>query len=666
MRNVETRLVVLSLAALIANALRPCAAAGGTDAGRVSATATAEASASLSGHDVLNRFASKMGRLVDFHGAAEHRNDLSSMVVDLQKTLAEQGHQLAARPSDGRIFTGSQWNETGPRAKTYHLAVPNQELWVDIAVVPDADDLAQRWPTIRRGLPRPNSGSTGPKRALIYSLTDSGNSVAVAVFYNGNQIVSIGRRLSVAVPVNLDENKVLSSDDRQRIWRTLDKELSSVYEVTRTVVWRLVRDEDHAWFPPSVESSRLTADERVWGFVHLWYEVKYNFAFFDHVPELSWDRVRLRYLPLVKQEQSDEQYYRLLQRCLATLRDGHTQVFLNEPQDQPAIRVQMVDGRVIVTDVATSPESAETLLTPGLEITHLDGRSIAEVLAQEVYPYISASTHQDRDRRACGRLLTGRVGTSVMLTVRNADAVPREVTLLRVDRRRHPWFAGKRPLTEIRDVAEGIVYVALNSFESEQVVQQFDGMIDRIRPAKGLILDVRENGGGSSSHGYAIIGRLIREPLTGSVWKTRQYMPADRAWGKAEKWFTGEPSRVLPRGKDPYLGPVAVLIGSGTVSAAEDFLIPLHTGHRATLIGQKTAGTTGQPLMVDLPGGRKARICAKRDSYPDGTEFVGVGVIPDIEVNPTQKDIALGRDAVLEVAIKALQKQAASQPAPPP
>jgi len=607
-----------------------------------------------------------MGRLVDFHGAAEHLNDVSSMVVDLQTALAKQGHQLTTKPDDSRIFTGSQWNEIGPRAKTYHLAAPNQELWVDIAVVPDADDLAQRWPTIRRGLPRPNSGSTGPKRALIYSLTDSGNSMAVAVFYNGNQIVSIGRRLSVAVPVNLDENKALSSDDRQQIWRTLDKELSSVYEVTRTVVWRLVRDEDHAWFPPSVESSRLTADERVWGFLHLWYEVKYNFAFFDHVPELNWDRVRLRYLPLVKQEQSDAEYYRLLQRCLALLHDGHTQVSFSASQDEPAIRVQLVDGKVLITEAATSPETAEALLAPGLEVTHLDGRPVADILDTEIFPYISASTQQHRDRRACGRLLTGQAGTSVVLTVRNADAASREVTLLRVDRRRHPWFAGKRPLTEIRDVAEGIVYVALNSFESEQVAQQFDGMFDRIRPAKGLILDVRENGGGSSSLGCAIIGRLIKEPLTGSVWKTRQYMPADRAWGKAEKWFTGEPSRVLPRGKEPYLGPVAVLIGPGTVSAAEDFLIPLRTGHRATLIGQKTAGTTGQPLMVDLPGGGRARICAKRDSYPDGTEFVGVGVIPDIEVRLTREDIALGRDAVLEAAIKTLQKQAASQPASHP
>jgi C-terminal processing protease CtpA/Prc len=107
---------------------------------------------------------------------------------------------------------------------------------------------------------------------------------------------------------------------------------------------------------------------------------------------------------------------------------------------------------------------------------------------------------------------------------------------------------------------------------------------------------------------------------------------------------------------------VAVLIGPGTVSAAEDFLIPLRTGNRATLIGEKTAGTTGQPLMVDLPGGRQARICAKRDSYPNGKEFVGVGVIPDIEVKPTREDIALGRDVVLASAIEILRSRVTSQP----
>ena len=60
-------------------------------------------------------------------------------------------------------------------------------------------------------------------------------------------------------------------------------------------------------------------------------------------------------------------------------------------------------------------------------------------------------------------------------------------------------------------------------------------------------------------------------------------MPAFRAWGEKETWHEGEGSTIQPK-KNPYLGPVVVLIGPGTVSAAEDFVVALHASGRATLV----------------------------------------------------------------------------------
>jgi len=56
-------------------------------------------------------------------------------------------------------------------------------------------------------------------------------------------------------------------------------------------------------------------------------------------------------------------------------------------------------------------------------------------------------------------------------------------------------------------------------------------------------------------------------------------------------------------------------------------------------------------------GGGGARICTKWDTYPDGREFVGIGCIPNVEVNPTRADIAAGRDVVLEKARAVLREQ---------
>jgi hypothetical protein len=52
-----------------------------------------------------------------------------------------------------------------------------------------------------------------------------------------------------------------------------------------------------------------------------------------------------------------------------------------------------------------------------------------------------------------------------------------------------------------------------------------------------------------------------------------------------------------------------------------------------------------------LPGGGRARVCSKRDTYPDGSAFVGVGVQPDVEVIPTIRDVRDGVDRALERAV---------------
>ena len=100
-----------------------------------------------------------------------------------------------------------------------------------------------------------------------------------------------------------------------------------------------------------------------------------------------------------------------------------------------------------------------------------------------------------------------------------------------------------------------------------------------------------------------------------------------------------------------YARPVYVLISARTCSAAEDFLIPLKVQKRATLVGEATCGSSGQPLFFSIYGA-DVRICTKWDRFPDGTEFVGVGVLPDVEVSRTKEDVASGRDAVLNAAIQ--------------
>jgi len=437
----------------------------------------------------------------------------------------------------------------------------------------------------------------------------------------------------------------------------------------------------------------LSADDRLSGFVQLWSAAKTNFVFEQKRPGLDWNALLTEYLPLVRAEQSDRNYYRVLTHFLARLHDAHTLVAMPGfdftvpivPSHAPPLVLQQVEGKAVIVDLVETDEVRRAGVTRGMEITHIDGRPVSVVL-QDLDPYLCVSTPQARDAWTYPVLLDGPAGSRVALIVRDLQGEERTVTLPRepitpafaallpkpalaslVEVQRgprggpYPWQS--RPKREPRDLSGGILYVPVDSFISDAVVAQYDALVERLARAKGLILDVRENGGGNSENADAIVSRLTDKPLQGSSWKTRRHLGVWAARGQKDDWFDGGTATIQPvQGKQPFLGPVVVLVGPMTLSAAEDFLIPLHASHRATLVGQRTAGSTGQPLIMMLPGGGAAAICTKWDTYPDGREFVGVGVIPDVEVYPTQAEVAAGlwsggKDPVLDRGVTVLREK---------
>ncbi|KPK79387.1 MAG: hypothetical protein AMJ81_13300, partial [Phycisphaerae bacterium SM23_33] len=94
-----------------------------------------------------------------------------------------------------------------------------------------------------------------------------------------------------------------------------------------------------------------------------------------------------------------------------------------------------------------------------------------------------------------------------------------------------------------------------------------------------------------------------------------------------------------------------------TGSAAEDLTVLLHGNGRATVVGEPTSGSTGQPILLALPGGGRVRICTGQAHYPDGREFVGPGIRPDVPVNRTIKGVTEGRDEILQAALKLVRSR---------
>jgi len=430
---------------------------------------------------------------------------------------------------------------------------------------------------------------------------------------------------------------------------------------------RLAESDRRVWGGAAFETpfrETLPEEERIAGLARYWAEVRSNFAFFDQVPELDWDAAFLETLPKVRAAATTADYYRVLQGLNARLHDGHTNVY--PPKElrpsfytRPALRTAKIEGRVVITRLL-DPALAGGGLAPGLEIVAIDGEPVESYADAKVRPFQAASTPQDLEVRTYDyALLAGAAATEVELLVEDAAGVRRTVRVVRTPQEELAKVAPPFRPFELTALGDGILRVDLRSFGTPEVAEQWLANWGEIATAKGLILDLRDNGGGNSGHGYRILSTLIDRPSATSVWRTRLYRPSFRAWGNAEGWYIADAGSLEPDTEHRFSGPVAVLIGPRTYSAAEDFAVAFDVAERGPMLGAATGGSTGQPLMFALPGGGEARVCSKRDTYPDGREFVGVGVLPDREVTTTVADLRAGRDAVLEAAIEAVRAAAA-------
>lgn len=432
-------------------------------------------------------------------------------------------------------------------------------------------------------------------------------------------------------------------------------------------VGALAANDRRIWGGAAFETpyrDELPEEERIAGLARYWAEVRSNFANFDQVPELDWDAAFLETLPKVRGARATADYYRVLMVLNARLRDGHTNIY--PPKElrprfytRPALRTAKVEGRVLVTRLL-DPALAGSGIAPGLEVVAIDGEPVESYAEREVRPYQAASTPQDLEVRTYDyALLAGAAGTEVELLLEDATGARRTVRVARTPQEELAKVAPPFRPFELTPLGDGILRVDLRSFDSSKVVEEWLAHWSEIDAAKGLILDLRENGGGNSGHGYRILTTLIERASATSVWRTRLYRPSYRAWGNAEGWYVAEPGSVEPDPERHFAGAVAVLIGPRTYSAAEDFAVAFDVAGRGTLVGEATGGSTGQPLAFGLPGGGQARVCSKRDSYPDGREFVGVGVLPGRKVRTTVADVRAGRDPVLEAALETVRAAAA-------
>jgi C-terminal processing protease CtpA/Prc len=430
----------------------------------------------------------------------------------------------------------------------------------------------------------------------------------------------------------------------------------------------------------------ISQSEKIFGLSKIWQEVNYNFANFNNVPTLNWDSAYISFIPKVSQTQNDFEYYKTLKRFCALLKDAHTSIDYPKGIDTCLyysqfgdyyIHLKNIDNKAIVVHVNKSKKDEIPI---GSEIIEVNDQPTEKYLKSEVMPFISASTDYAIRDWAVGVMLEGFKDQKYRIKIKTPSG---EITALSL-------VHGKTKKKEIyppfdydtfnfKWLDNQIAFVALNSFGDVKIDSLFIDKLSEMRKAKGLIIDVRKNGGGSSDYGATIAQYLSSDSViyaskgmtrtNNAIYRARgsRYTEKDTIknnWAAktylcyhnksmselgTDTWSIGIPL------KDRIIIPTVVLLGHETCSAAEEFLLFLDKSKQIIKMGQNPNGSNGQPYFIDLPAGGNIRICTQQLTYPDGRKYVGCGVKPDIEIKETVEDVVNNRDVGVLEAVNYLK-----------
>jgi hypothetical protein len=196
---------------------------------------------------------------------------------------------------------------------------------------------------------------------------------------------------------------------------------------------------------------------------------------------------------------------------------------------------------------------------------------------------------------------------------------------------------------------EGIGFIAISSWDNPEIPAQCNKALEQMRGTRGLIIDVRLNGGGSEDQAREFAGRFLKAEF---VYAYTQFRNGPRHEDLTEKYER----KVGPQGPWRYDRPVILLIGQKCMSSNESFIGMMTGDPEVTTMGDHTCGSSGNPEIVDLPLDMTVSVPRWIDYLPDGTPLDERGFQPQVIFKPEDGAFQGNRDDLLAAAVERLRK----------
>lgn len=419
-------------------------------------------------------------------------------------------------------------------------------------------------------------------------------------------------------------------------------------------------------------------EEKVYGLSLVWSEIKYNFVNIDRL-DFDLDSLYKETLKRVINTKDDISYYKEISYFLNKLNDAHTDLFDYpesgyEEVDYPNYGTERIGDRYYFVSYKKDCEFSDSTLL-GAEIIEVNGLSVKQYIEKHVLPYITGSTIKYKLKQAGRFLLNGKANTYINVIARCLNGDIRKIDIIRngetIRKDSDIWLPEQEYKFPEKDVtlnwADSIAILRIRRFFPESISNDIDNAMNLINKnkCKGVIIDLRNNSGGHTNVAWRLQMYLTEgDSIISYGTQTRINNGYGRAQGNYRKEYEdfylykaykNEPPEIIEKPKEikELKGPVVILINNNTFSACEDLLINIYENHnRPILVGEETAGSTGAPLVVQLPHEAIVRICTIRPLFPQSHKpFIEKGIVPDVEVIPTLHDYLSGKDIALKKAI---------------
>jgi carboxyl-terminal processing protease len=339
---------------------------------------------------------------------------------------------------------------------------------------------------------------------------------------------------------------------------------------------------------------------------------------------------------------------------IAYLNDPHTRVYSpDEKSDwwQPrfvtvGMTIREIEGVPTVIRVEPGSSPARATIKPGDQIVSIDAVPVSEIISKKLGQLTSPPNKSARYRVAA-TLLDGEPGSSAQVLWRGKSGRLKAATFQRYLSQRELGYRIRRN--------DGYIVLEMQTFTRALVLEMVRELSAQLRGARGIILDLRSNGGGDAHAMASIASMFLGDGVALGKFTDRV--------GSNFELTTEARSLFVARAAAQTDIPMIALIGRSTSSAAEILASALQSRHRATLVG---TGTCGCVLAIrsrhNLPDKGVLDVSEFDYRTAQGIRLEGLGVEPDDDSAPKRSDLYAKRDRSLETALEILKRNTKRQP----